>query len=164
MVESRRFIIAIVLSVVVFLVFARFTNQGTPATAHAKTDSAAVMRGAAATTGASTSAATGSTSAATASPQPASQTTPQATLQGTQAQPSVATPAVPAETTTVAVRQDSGATFRMTNVGAAPASVIMNAYDNRVHPGKVDVASGGAPVLRYALVVNHSAPVDLSTT
>ena len=53
----------------------------------------------------------------------------------------------------MAVRQDSGATFRMTNVGAAPASVVMNAYDNRVHPGKVDLASGGGPVLRYAFAV-----------
>jgi YidC/Oxa1 family membrane protein insertase len=71
--------------------------------------------------------------------------------------------AVPAETTVVAQRTDSGATFRMSNVGAAPVSVVMNAYDNRVKSGKVDLASGGKPILSYQLVENGGQPVDLST-
>lgn len=166
MVESRRFIIAIVLSIAVFAVFARFTNQGTPTAATGRTDSAAVARtgttaakpaGTAAAPVATPAAGTTSTSAVAAPVAPAAP--------ATAAQPTPASvPAVPAETTTVAVRRDSGATFHMTNVGAAPISVVMNAYDNRVHRGKVDLASGGAPVLRYALVVNHGALVDLSST
>jgi YidC/Oxa1 family membrane protein insertase len=154
MVESRRFIIAIVLSILVFVLFARFSNQGTPATAR-KADSTAVARKGAP---AGTTSAAGAATAAT--------PTPSATSTATAAAPAAApaAPAVPAETTTVAVRQDSGATFRMTNVGATPASVVMNAYVNRAHPGKVDLASGGAPVLRYALVVNRGAPIDLATT
>lgn len=169
MLESRRFIIAIALSIAVFLVFARFTNQGAPTTAKAKADSAAVVRnGTAAAKPTGSAATTAGTSGTTDTTTPAAATagTTVAVVNGTTnaTQSAPATPAVPAETTVVAMRQDSGATFHMTNVGAAPASVVMNAYDNRVHPGKVDLASGGAPVLRYALVVNNGTPVDLSST
>src|SRR6185312_12789465 len=44
-------------------------------------------------------------------------------------------PAAVAETTIVApvsARRDSGATFEMSNVGAAPGVVVMNTYANRV--------------------------------
>ena len=151
--ESRRFIYAILLSVAVIFVV-QFLFPGAKPTPKTKADSAAVAARA------------GQPAAAQSAPAAAVPTTkPAAAVAATDttAQPA-ATPAVAAETTTVAVRQDSGATFHMTNVGAAPASVVMNAYDNRVHPGKVDLASGGAPVLRYELVVNKGAPVDLSHT
>jgi len=177
MLESRRFIIAIALSIAVFLVFARFTNQAPPTTTKGKPDSAAVVRngiaaakatGSAAATTGTTTGTTSGTVAPAATPGAGGTTAATANAASAQsaqlAQSAPAAPAVPAETTAVAVRQDSGATFHMTNVGAAPASVVMNAYDNRVHPGKVDLASGGGPVLRYALVVNNGAPVDLSTT
>ena len=174
MLESRRFIIAIALSIAVFLVFARFTNQAPPTTTKGKTDSAAVVRsgtaaakpvGSAAATTGTTTGTTSGTVAPAATPGAGGTTGATANAASARSAPAApAGPAVPAETTAVAVRQDSGATFRMTNVGAAPASVVMNAYDNRVHPGKVDLASGGGPVLRYAVVVNNGAPVDLSST
>src|SRR5690348_12966489 len=125
MVESRRFIIAIALSVLVFLLFARFSNQGTPATA-GKADSTAVARkGAAAAAAKAGSTTVAATTPAVAQPgaqpgaQPAAQPAAQPVAQAPVAQ-APAVPAVPAETTTVAVRQDSGATFHMTNVGATP--------------------------------------------
>lgn len=151
--ESRRFIYAILLSVaVIFAVQFLFPGANKPVL-KTKADSAAVAARA------------GQPAATQSAPAPAAPTaTATASPSTTDTTARVAAPVVPAETTTVAVRQDSGATFHMTNVGAAPASVVMNAYDNRVHPGKVDLASGGAPVLRYALVVNKSAPVDLSHT
>jgi YidC/Oxa1 family membrane protein insertase len=151
--ESRRFIYAILLSVAVIFVV-QFLFPGAKPTPKTKADSAAVAtRTGQPAPAQSAPAATTPTTAPSAAARAADTTAPAAPA-----------PAVAAETTTVAVRQDSGATFHMTNVGAAPASVVMNAYDNRVHPGKVDLASGGAPVLRYALVVNKSAPVDLSHT
>lgn len=167
MLESRRFIIAIALSIAVFLVFARFTQQATPATPNGKTDSVAVIRNgtaAAKPTGSVTADSAAAVSRAAAGTTAAGTTAVSATPTAAQAAPAPVASTVPAETTTVAVRRDSGATFHMTNVGGAPASVVMNAYDNRVHPGKVDLASGGAPVLRYSLVLNHAAPVDLSST
>ncbi len=66
-----------------------------------------------------------------------------------------------------AARRDSGATFEMSNVGAAPATVVMNTYANRVggHNGaKVRLGSAGEPVLKYELVTNNGQPVDLSGT
>lgn len=78
--------------------------------------------------------------------------------------------AVAAETTEVApvaARRDSGATFELSNVGAAPAVVVMNTYANRVSGNdgaKVRLGSAGNPVLKYQLVTNGSQPIDLSGT
>ncbi len=84
---------------------------------------------------------------------------------------SVATaPVVAAETTIVApvaARRDSGATFEMSNVGAAPGVVVMNTYANRVsgsNGAKVRLGSAGNPVLKYQLVTNGGQPTDLSGT
>jgi len=75
-----------------------------------------------------------------------------------------------AETTTVApvaARRDSGATFEFSNVGAAPATVVMNTYANRVsgsNGAKVELGSSANPILKYQLVTNGYQPVDLSGT
>jgi YidC/Oxa1 family membrane protein insertase len=78
--------------------------------------------------------------------------------------------AAAAETTIVdpvAARRDSGATFELSSVGAAPVAVVMNTYANRVggHNGaKVRLGSPGNPVLKYQLVTNGAQPVDLAGT
>ncbi len=75
-----------------------------------------------------------------------------------------------AETTTVApvaARSDSGATFEFSNVGAAPAAVVMNTYASRIggqNGAKVRLGSPSNPVLKYQLVTNGSQPADLSGT
>ncbi|HEU5402764.1 MAG TPA: membrane protein insertase YidC, partial [Terriglobales bacterium] len=79
-------------------------------------------------------------------------------------------PAAVAETTIVApaaARRDSGATFEMSNVGAAPGVVVMNTYANRVsgsNGAKVRLGSAGNPLLKYQLVTNGGQPTDLSGT
>ena len=74
-----------------------------------------------------------------------------------------ATMLVKADTTIVMSHPDNGAKFVMSNVGAAPVSVVMNAYENRSQlGGKVDLASQGQPLIRYQAVVNQAAPVDVS--
>lgn len=74
-----------------------------------------------------------------------------------------ATSAVKAETTVVAVRRDSGATFAMSSIGATPVSVIMNAYPNRARPsGKVDLVAGKS-LFKYQLVTNKKTDIDLSS-
>jgi len=79
-------------------------------------------------------------------------------------------PVVAAETTVVAptaAKRDSGATFEMSNVGAAPGAVVMNTYANRVggsNGAKVRLGSAGNPVLKYQLVTNGGQPEDLSRT
>ncbi|MGI8508785.1 MAG: membrane protein insertase YidC [Gemmatimonadaceae bacterium] len=76
-----------------------------------------------------------------------------------------ATPVIAAETTVVVTRRDSGATFRLSNVGATPIGVTMNAYANRVSGGKVDLGYGNKPILKYQLVPSaQAAPIDLSGT
>jgi YidC/Oxa1 family membrane protein insertase len=171
MVESRRFILAIALSIAVFLVFAHFSNQPGQGAVKGKADSTAVARKGAtagAAAGATSAAASGSTTAVAPGTGAGATTsvanpTPNPSAANTAAAPAApAAPPVAAETTTVVTRPDSGATFRISNVGAAPTAVVMNAYVNRVHPGKVDLGSGGGPVLRYALVVNRGQAVDLS--
>lgn len=80
------------------------------------------------------------------------------------------TPTVAAETTEVApvaARRDSGATFEFGNVGAAPLTVVMNTYANRVsgsNGAKVRLGGPGNPVLKYQLVTNAGQPIDLSGT
>lgn len=79
-------------------------------------------------------------------------------------------PSIAAETTIVApvaARRDSGATFELSNVGAAPGTVVMNTYANRVggsNGAKVRLGSAGNPVLKYQLVTNSGQPTDLSGT
>jgi YidC/Oxa1 family membrane protein insertase len=76
-----------------------------------------------------------------------------------------ATPAVASvtpETTVVSVRRDSGATFAVSNIGAAPVSAVMNAYANRARPGRVDLAAN-RPLIKYQLVTNKKTPIDLNT-
>ena len=79
-------------------------------------------------------------------------------------------PSIAAETTMVApvaARRDSGATFELSNVGAAPGTVVMNTYANRVggsNGAKVRLGSAGNPVLKYQLVTNSGQPTDLSGT
>ncbi|MGI8547443.1 MAG: YidC/Oxa1 family insertase periplasmic-domain containing protein, partial [Gemmatimonadaceae bacterium] len=76
-----------------------------------------------------------------------------------------AAPVIPADTAVVAVRRDSGATFKLSNVGAEPIGVTMNAFNNRVSGGKVNLAYGSKPLLKYQLVPNsQAAPIDLSGT
>jgi YidC/Oxa1 family membrane protein insertase len=82
----------------------------------------------------------------------------------------VAATAIVAETTEVApvaARRDSGATFELSNVGAAPAVVVMNTYANRISGSdgaKVRLGSAGNPVFKYQLVTNGGQPIDLSST
>ena len=66
-----------------------------------------------------------------------------------------------------AARRDSGATFELSNVGAAPVAVVMNTYASRVggsNGAKVRLGSAGNPVLKYQVVTNGGQPVDLSKT
>ncbi|HXC26214.1 MAG TPA: membrane protein insertase YidC [Gemmatimonadaceae bacterium] len=73
--------------------------------------------------------------------------------------------AVRAETTIVIGRPDSGAQYVMSSVGATPISVVMNAFANRSRAsGKVNLAMPGMPVLKYQLIANQGAAVDLSAT
>ncbi len=75
----------------------------------------------------------------------------------------VAAPVILADTAIVVTRRDSGATFTLSNVGAAPIGVTMNAFANRVSGGKVNLAYGNKPLLKYQLVTNsQAAPIDLS--
>lgn len=74
-----------------------------------------------------------------------------------------AVPATRPETTVVAVRQDSGATFAISNIGATPVSVVMNAYANRARSGKVDLVAERS-LVKYQIVTNKKVPIDLSST
>lgn len=95
---------------------------------------------------------------------------PDSTKPGSAAVTVASSQSVVAETTTVApvaARSDSGATFELTSVGAAPVAIVMNTYANRVggHNGaKVRLGSTDNPVLKYQLVTNGSQPTDLSGT
>jgi YidC/Oxa1 family membrane protein insertase len=69
-----------------------------------------------------------------------------------------------AETTLVTTNPDSGARYVMSNIGAAPVSIVMNAYQNRSRSGgKVDLAAPGQSVLKYQVMANQSVPIDVST-
>jgi len=80
--------------------------------------------------------------------------------------PQVATAqAVRAETTIVMGRPDSGAKYVMSSVGAAPVSLVMNAYQNRSRVGgKVNLAIPETPILKYQVIANQGTAVDLSAT
>lgn len=170
--DTKRLTLAVVLSAL-FIFAMQYLLPGMRKGANGVTaaDSAAVVaRGAQPNTASNTStntattattaAATGGVSAATrvASPIVNGDTTAGRMSAGT-------APVIAAETTVVVTRRDSGATFRLSNVGAAPIAVTMNAYENRVSGGKVNLGYESKPVLRYQLVPNtQAAPVDLSGT
>ena len=160
--DSRRLIIAVTLSIVVFFGIQFLFPQKQQPNKVPGADSTAVhgtvagapgapaVAGSAAAAGSTASGAVTSASDSTRAAAPAA--------------------SVLAETTVVApvaARRDSGATFEMSNLGAAPASVVMNTYASRVggHNGaKVRLGGNGEALLKYQLVTNNGQPVDLSTT
>ena len=166
--DSRRFIIAVVLSVAVIFGMQFLFPKMSPTGQQKGADSTAVASNAAANTAAKAGPA-GSTTATKPTVDSAAHPTPAAPAAAI-ASPSdsaahVATlPATAAETTVVVTRQDSGATFKMSSVGAVPVSVSMNSYLYRAPGahGHVELSTGGQPILKYQLVTNKSTPVDLS--
>jgi len=140
--DNKRFLTAAVLSLAVIVGFNFLFPSKKPATTpNGKADSAHIA----------SPATTTNTSTATAGANPSVSAD------------STHTPAPTAETTTIAVRKDSGATFTLTNMGATPVSAIMNAYDNRSKPGtKVDLVAGKS-LIKYSYVTNQKAQIDLST-
>lgn len=169
--SSKRWIIAIALCVaVIFGMQFLFPAKQQPKPKGASGTDSVLVHGSSAgaktasgaSSGAVTSGATsGVTSTAIAAPQPGSPV-----IRATTATPGVA---VVAETTTVEpapARRDSGATFELGNVGAAPLAVVMNTYANRVSgndAAKVRLGGPGNPVLKYQLVTNGKE-TDLSGT
>jgi YidC/Oxa1 family membrane protein insertase len=162
--DNKRFILAIILSVAVIFVMQLFfpglkpSAKGTRSVA----DSAAVATRKGTTTD------SGRTTA-TAAPQIAAQTAPDSTttaaVSHSAAVPPTAT--ITAETTVVSTRRDSGATFTMSNVGAAPTSVVMNAYTlatpaNKGNP--IDLVIPGQSLIKYQIVTNNKQEIDLSKT
>jgi YidC/Oxa1 family membrane protein insertase len=148
--ESRRVIIAITLCLVVFFGMQfLFPQKPQPDKVIGKADSTAVH----------------GTVATSAEPAAA-----RATADSAKATVALPAPSLIAETTIVApvaARRDSGATFELSNVGAAPVSVVMNTYANRVggtNGAKVRLGSSSSPVLKYQLVTNGGSPNDLSGT
>ena len=138
---SKRIVLAIVLALAVIFGMQFLFPQKPQPKPVSSADSAAVhnsAESAKASAGTSAVASTGTAAAvaapsATAAPAPA--------------------PAIAAETTIVApvaARRDSGATFELSNVGAAPGAVVMNTY--------------ATPVLKYQIVTNGGQPADLSGT
>lgn len=168
--ESRRLFIAIALSVAVFLgiqfLFPQKSQPPIPGADSTAVHSPAPGSSAKSAATAATPAGTAMAAGVKAPPSAAAATAAQDSTKGRA--PTVSS--VVAETTIVgptAARKDSGATFEMSNVGAAPATVVMNTYASRVggHNGaKVRLGSAGEPVLRYQLVTNGGQPVDLSGT
>lgn len=156
--DSRRLTIAIALSVAVFFGMQfLFPTKPQPKKAPVGLDSTAVH-------GAAPKSAEPSVNAATAASNKITAAATTATVTN------ALIPAVTAETTTiapVAARRDSGATFELSNIGAAPVAVVMNTYANRISGSdgaKVRLGSSDNPVLKYQLVTNGSQPTDLSGT
>lgn len=164
--ESKRLFIAITLCLVVFFGMQfLFPQKPQPNTISGGADSTAAHRVGAKTAAGSASAVAASGSArATDSAKAASAATRVGATVPT------LTAAVAPETVTVApvaARSDSGATFELSNVGAAPVAVVMNTYASRIggHNGeKIRLGSAGNPVLKYQLVTNNGQPTDLSGT
>jgi YidC/Oxa1 family membrane protein insertase len=157
---SKRIVLAIVLALAVIFGMQFLFPQKPQPKPVSSADSAAVHKSAEsakASAGTSAVASTG-TAAAVAAPS------------ATAAPAPAPTPAIAAETTIVApvaARRDSGATFELSNVGAAPGAVVMNTYANRVggsNGAKVRLGSAGNPVLKYQIVTNGGQPADLSGT
>ena len=164
--ESRRFLLAVVLSVAVIFGMQFLFPKAAPFGQAKVADTTTATTGA--TKNGTTPAASSSTTASapgaatTANAQPAAATQSTATTRDSASVATTATAA--AETTVVVTRRDSGATFKMSNVGAAPVSVTMNSYVYRAPgaSGNVDLSAGGQPILRYHLVAGQSQPVDMS--
>ena len=165
--ESRRVVLALTLSLVVFFgiqfLFPQKPQDKKPAGA---ADSSLVHAVAGkkpapstVTPGSAPGSAPGSTATIAAAPGT-----------GTTASSAAQIPAVAAETSIVepvAAKRDSGATFQLSNVGAVPVTVVMNTYASRIggHNGaKVRLGSAGNPLLKYELVTNGGQAVDLSGT
>jgi YidC/Oxa1 family membrane protein insertase len=75
--------------------------------------------------------------------------------------------AISAETTVVTIREDSGAAFTMTNIGATPTSVVMNAYKSAapsLQGQPVNLQVPGQALIKYQIVTNGKTPIDLSKT
>lgn len=69
------------------------------------------------------------------------------------------------ETSTIGETADSGSVFSMSNVGAAPTSVLMNAYNFATMDKlseKVKLEIPGQPLIKYLLVTNNGTRIDLS--
>lgn len=151
--DTRRLALAVALSAL-FIFAMQFIFPGTKKGANGAkpTDSAAVARNAVTAPAAQSS---------TRSTSPSADTIAAATA----AVSNTAVPAAAVETTLVVTRPDSGATFKLSSLGAEPVGIVMNAYDNRVSGSKVNLGYGNKPVLKYQLVTNsQAAPVDLSGT
>src|SRR5579875_3737286 len=159
--ESRRWIIAIALCLAVIIgvqyLFPAPKQQPAHAGDSVATHSANAARDGAATRGASVPTPQSGTQAAT-------NVAGGSSVAGNASASNAAARPVAAETTVVVARKDSGATFRFSNVGATPVSIVMNAYANRAAPGRVDLGGAGREIFRYRLVTNGGAPVDLSAT
>ncbi len=161
--ESRRLFIAITLALVIFFGFQFLFPPKPQPNAVPGADSTAVQQSAAPGT-AGTSVKAGAVPGSTA-------VTGKSVLSPADtARSGASVPAVVAQTTVVApaaTRSDSGATFEMSNVGAAPVAVVMNTYPSRLgglNGAKVRLGSAADPVLKYELVANNGQPVDLSGT
>jgi YidC/Oxa1 family membrane protein insertase len=158
--ESRRLFIAIALALVVFLGMQfLFPQKPQPNKIPGGADSTAMHN-----------AASKNASASTSVNRPAGGATAAAVADSTNAGSTAAKAALVAETAIVApapAHSDSGATFELSNVGAAPVSVVMNTYASRIggHNGaKVRLGASDNPVLKYQLVTNGGQPTDLSGT
>ena len=153
--SSKRWTIAIALAITVIFGMQFLFPQKPQLKPANSADSTAVHDSTGSANASATTSATGSTKVVA--------PTPTAT-------PATPVPTIAAEMTIVGpppARRDSGATFELSNVGAVPATVVMNTYANRVsgHDGnKVRLGSAGNPVLKYQLVTNGGQPVDLTGT
>lgn len=76
----------------------------------------------------------------------------------------IAAPAIEHTNTIVGEQGDSGAVFTLSNIGAAPVSVLMNAYKFAT-PSRlgeqVNLESPGLPLIKYQLLTNSGARIDL---
>ncbi len=156
--SGKRWVIAIALCVVVIFGMQFLFPQKPQPKKVAGADSTQVLDSSAAT---KSKVAAGTTAAAATN----SATVAPASTRATAAMPTVA--AETTEVAPVAARRDSGATFEFGSVGAAPLSVVMNTYANRVSGSdgaKVRLGGPGNPVLKYQLVTNSGQPIDLSGT
>src|SRR6185437_3543606 len=118
---SKRIVLAIVLALAVIFGMQFLFPQKPQPKPVSSADSAAVHKSAESAKASAGTSAVASTGTAAAVAAPSATAAP--------------APAIAAETTIVApvaARRDSGATFELSNVGAAPGAVVMNTYANRV--------------------------------
>lgn len=161
--DSKRFILALTLSVAVMFVVSTIFPPATPeGSLDPQADSALV-------TGASShlhdsqaaGASTGSTIGSAGSSDSADPASSDDSL-------SAAIPLIPTVATLVGDNAaDSGAVFTMNSVGASPSSVKMNAYNFATTPRSgepVTLEVPGQSLLKYQVVANNGARLDLSQT